>query len=44
MSRNKPFYLAPEEGNQTGPLYVEHLANEKIIAANKFSFYFTAPG
>ena len=44
MSRNKPFFLAPEEGNKTGPLYVEHLADNDIIAANKFSFYFTKPG
>ena len=43
MSRNKPFFLAPGEGNQTGPLYVEALANAEVIAANKFSFYFTEP-
>jgi len=44
MSRNKPFFLAPEEGNQTGPLYIENLANAGVISTNKFSFYFTSPG
>lgn len=43
MSRNKPFYLAPEEGNQTGPLYMEALATASVISTNKFSFYFTKP-
>ncbi len=44
MSRNKPFYLAPEKGNTTGPLYVEALANAGVIPMNRFSFYFTEPG
>lgn len=44
MSRNKPFYLQPDEGNITGPLYVEALKNADVITENKFSFYFTQPG
>ena len=44
MSRNMPFYLDPEGGNITGPLYVEALANANVITENKFSFYFTEPG
>ena len=43
MSRNRPFFLAPGEGNQTGPLYIEALYNADVILANKFSFYFTEP-
>lgn len=44
MSRNKPFYLAPEGGNKSGPLYVEALYNSKVISENKFSFFFTDAG
>jgi len=40
LSRNNPFYVAPEGGNTTGPLYVEKLAAAGIIDADKFSFYF----
>lgn len=44
MSRNKPFHISPENGNQTGPLYIEHLAKVGIIGDDMFSFYFTEPG
>ena len=44
LSRNAPFYVAPEAGNPSGPLLVEHLAEANIIGADKFSFYFQAPG
>jgi hypothetical protein len=44
MSRNKPFHIAPEQGNQSGPLYVENLAAAGVIPQNMFSFYFTEPG
>ena len=44
LSRNAPFYVAPEAGNTSGPLLVEHLAAEGHITADKFSFYFQAPG
>jgi len=43
MSRNKPFFLAPSEGNKSGPLYIEALHRAGVIQANKFSFYFTSP-
>ena len=44
MARNQPLHIAPEEGNNTGPLYVEHLHSQGIVTDNKFSFYFTSPG
>ena len=44
MSRNNPMYLQPNEGNISGPLYVEALADANIIPSNRFSFYFTQPG
>ena len=44
MARNKASHLAPEVGNVSGPLYVENLYNAGIIAANKFSLYFTQAG
>ena len=44
MSRNKPFHIQPENGNTSGPLYVEHLYKAGIIGEDKFSFYFTEPG
>lgn len=44
MARNKPFHIAPDDGNNTGPLYVEYLATAGVIGENKFSFYFTGPG
>jgi hypothetical protein len=44
MARNNPVHVAPENGNTTGPLYVEALAKAGVIPDNKFSFYFTEPG
>lgn len=44
MSRNKPFFLSPESGNRSGPLYVEALYNARVISQNKFSFFFTEAG
>ena len=44
LARNHPFILAPEEGVEIGPLYIEYLANAGIIPENKFSFYFNPPG
>ena len=44
MSRNKPFHIQPESGNNSGPLYVEHLYKAGVIGEDKFSFYFTEPG
>ena len=44
MSRNEPFYLAPDMGNIAAPLYVEYLAQDGVISEDKFSFYFTQPG
>ena len=44
MSRNKVSHLSPDEGNVSGPLYVEHLFSAGVIPENKFSLYFTQPG
>lgn len=40
LSRNNAFYMAPERGNTSGPLYVEALYDAGLINENKFSFYF----
>jgi len=40
MARNEPFILNPDAGNISGPLLIEALAEEGVINANKFSFYF----
>ena len=44
MARNKPFHVQPESGNNSGPLYVDHLYKAGFIGEDKFSFYFTEPG
>ena len=43
MARNEPFILNPDAGNISGPLLIEALAEEGVINANKFSFYFQHP-
>jgi hypothetical protein len=40
LSRNNPFYLNEANGNTSGPLLIEALANANAINANMFSFYF----
>lgn len=41
LSRNNAFYIQGDGAeNTSGPLFVEHMAAEGIIAADKFSFYF----
>ena len=44
LSRNKPFHISPEQGNTTGPLYIEKMTEAGLISENKFSFYFKEPG
>ena len=44
LARNKPFHISPEQGNTTGPLYVEKMTEAGLISENKFSFYFKEPG
>ena len=39
LSRNNPFFIGDDYINYTGPLFVEYLAKEGVIDANKFSFY-----
>ena len=43
LARNNAFHIAPDNGNTSGPLYVEALFDGGIINANKFSFYFQHP-
>lgn len=40
LSRNNPFHLALDQGNTSGPLFIENLYDQGSINANKFSFYF----
>lgn len=43
LSRNNAFHIAPDQGNRSGPLYIENLYKAGKINANKFSFYFNQP-
>lgn len=38
MSRNKPFYLSPEDGVTRGPSYMSAMTNAGLISENTFSF------
>ena len=43
LSRNNAFHIAPDQGNMTGPLYIETLAKDGLVSEDKFSFFFQHP-
>lgn len=43
MARNHAFHIAPDAGNESGPLLIDALAENGKINSNTFSFYFQHP-